>query len=101
MLLSSQSNATEFLAQAQSSLHKVVEGINRVAIATNITTDANKLSAEVQAMNLSTNFEEIQRLANEINSTKVNETAINITYEGTSSGLEQAREVEKLSKKAM
>lgn len=95
------SNATGVLSQAQSSLDKVVEGINRVAKVTNTTVEANTISETVQSMRLPVTLQEIQRLASEINNTQVNETAINITYEGTSAGLAQARAVEQLSKKAI
>ena len=100
-MFSTQSNATGVLAQGQSALEKVVDGNNRVAMVTNTTSEANKISAEVQGMRLPVTLQEIQQLANQINSTEVNETAINITYEGASAGLEQARGVEQLSKKAM
>ena len=96
-----QSNATGVLNQAQSPLNKVVEGINGVAKVANATADANTISENVQGMSLPVTLQEIQRLATEINNTQVNETAINITYEGASAGLAQARAVEQLSKKAM
>lgn len=100
-MFSTQSNATGVLAKGQSAFDKVVDGINRVAMVTNTTSEANKISAEVQGMRLPVTLQEVQRLANQINSTEVNETAINITYEGASAGLVQARTVEQLSKKAM
>ena len=100
LLFASQENATGVLAQAQASLDEVTDGINTVARVTNMTKEAREIGDEVKAMKMPVTLEEIENLVMQINGTQVNETLINMTYEGAAEGLKQAREVEALSQRA-
>ena len=89
------------LQQTQDAINNVSAGINTIARVNNMTKEATNIANEVRAMNMPVSLQQIQNLTDEILNTNVSQVMVNQTLKAAQNGLEQAREVEALSQRAM
>ncbi|KAK3701048.1 hypothetical protein QZH41_008153, partial [Actinostola sp. cb2023] len=94
-------NATAVLGDAQGALNNVTQGINLISKAINQSRDSQAIADKVIAMNMPVTLETMKSLTNEIKAILVDPALINKTYKGAAEGLQKAKEVEALSKKAI
>lgn len=66
-----------------------------------MTDEATNIADEVRAMTMPVSLQQIQNLTDQILNTNVSQEMVNQTLEVAQEGLEQAREVEALSQRAM
>ncbi|PFX13764.1 Laminin subunit gamma-1 [Stylophora pistillata] len=99
--MSFEENATMVLEQTQDALGNVSAGINTIARVINMTKEATSIADEVRAMNMPVSLQQIQNLTDEILNTNVSQEMVNQTLKAAQDGLEQAREVEALSQRAV
>jgi len=66
-----------------------------------MTNEATNIADEVRAMTMPVSLQQIQNLTDQILNTNVSQEMVNQTLEAAQEGLEQAREVEALSQRAM
>jgi len=66
-----------------------------------MTDEATNIADEVRAMTMPVSLQQIQNLTDQILNTNVSQEMVNQTLEAAQEGLEQAREVEALSQRAM
>lgn len=99
--MSFEENATMVLEQTQDALGNVSAGINTIARVINMTKEATRIADEVRAMNMPVSLQQIQNLTDEILNTNVSQEMVNQTLKAAQDGLEQAREVEALSQRAV
>ena len=101
LYLTLQENATTVLQQTQDAINNVSAGINTIARVNNMTKEATNIANEVRAMNMPVSLQQIQNLTDEILNTNVSQAMVSQTLKAAQNGLEQAREVEALSQRAM
>jgi len=89
------------LRQTQDAISNVTSGINTIARVNNMTNEATNIADEVRAMTMPVSLQQIQNLTDQILNTNVSQEMVNQTLEAAQEGLEQAREVEALSQRAM
>ena len=89
------------LEQTQDAQGNVSAGINTIARVINMTKEATRIADEVRAMNMPVSLQQIQNLTDEILNTNVSQEMVNQTLKAAQDGLEQAREVEALSQRAV
>lgn len=94
-------NASRVLDNTKEAINNVTEGINKLAGVRNMTLEAVEISNEVRAMSIPVSLQEIKNLTNDILNTNVSQEMVNRTLESAHAGLTQAREVEKLSQRAI
>lgn len=66
-----------------------------------MTDEATNIADEVRAITMPVSLQQIQNLTDQILNTNVSQEMVNQTLEAAQEGLEQAREVEALSQRAM
>jgi len=96
-----QANASAVLQDAQTTLHNVTDAINTIATSINQSQEAQAIADKVAGMSMPVTMDAIKGLTNEIKSIPIDEALINQTYDGAADGLQKAKDVEALSKKAM
>ena len=89
------------LGQTQDAISNVTAGINIIARVNNMTNEATMIADEVRAMTMPVSLQQIQNLTDQILNTSVSQEMVNQTLEAAQEGLEQAREVEALSQRAV
>lgn len=66
-----------------------------------MTNEASTIANEVREMTMPVSLQQIQNLTDQILNTNVSQEMVNQTLEAAQEGLQQAREVEALSQRAM
>lgn len=66
-----------------------------------MTNEASRIANEVREMTMPVSLQQIQNLTDQILNTNVSQEMVNQTLEAAQEGLQQAREVEALSQRAM
>lgn len=89
------------LGQTQDAISNVTTGINTIARVNNMTNEASRIANEVREMTMPVSLQQIQNLTDQILNTNVSQEMVNQTLEAAQEGLQQAREVEALSQRAM
>ena len=89
------------LGQTQDAISNLTAGINTIARVNNMTNEATMIADEVRAMTMPVSLQRIQNLTDQILNTSVSQERVNQTLEAAQEGLEQAREVEALSQRAV
>lgn len=89
------------LGQTQDAISNVTAGINTISRVNNMTNEASTIANEVREMTMPVSLQQIQNLTDQILNTNVSQEMVNQTLEAAQEGLQQAREVEALSQRAM